>query len=119
MARRITHMAIGASITLTLYIIYNKLIKKKELTLGGIAGSLGIGIIGGTFPDSVEPATNPNHRHFFHSIAFSLAIILGRKKLYEILGLNEEIKRYFDWFLSAYGSHLICDAQTPKGLPFV
>lgn len=110
-------MALGGSITLALYIIYKKLIKKEELTLGGVAGSFSLGIIGGALPDLIEPATNPNHRQFFHSVALILVAILGKEKLYEILGLNERMRRYFDWFLSAYGSHLICDARTPKGLP--
>ncbi len=83
--------------------------------VGGLAGSIFT-----CLPDVLEPATSPNHRDFFHSVAFAGLLVGGMVKLHQ--WQPEE-----DWHRllrgigllagSAYLIHLVLDATTPKSLP--
>lgn len=42
----------------------------------------GGGALCGTLPDLVEPAINPNHRRFFHSVAFAVILALVLREIY-------------------------------------
>jgi inner membrane protein len=118
MANGGTHMVVGGGLVLALYIIDQKLIKKEDLSFEGIVGSFALGAVGGAMADWLEPAFhNPNHRQFFHSVIPAALVFLGKDKLYELLQLDEQGKKAFDWFLGAYGSHLALDFATKKGLP--
>ena len=119
MANRNTHMLVGGVLILGLYIAHTKLMQKEELSLKGVIGSFTTGAVIGLAPDLLEPAEHPNHRQFFHSIGFSALLLWARTGVHGSPTLNVEFKRYFDWMISAYASHLICDGQTPKGLPFI
>jgi len=77
-----------------------------------------ISVLGGTvalIPDILEPATNPNHRGFFHSIVF------GATAWYATHGRHSdqwdsnqrEVMRLLCY---CYLSHLAADATTPKGI---
>lgn len=46
-------------------------IKGQKPTLIELIGSTLSGVIAATVPDWLEPATHPNHRAFFHSLAFA------------------------------------------------
>lgn len=59
-----------------------------KLTFKPIVGA-GLAVLLTNLPDQMEPATHPNHRQFFHSVA-----------------------------CAAYGVHLALDATTRKSLPF-
>ena len=86
-------------------------------------------IVGGGFaaffaslPDLLEPATSPNHRQFFHSVAFAALLGYGLYKIYEW-----HPEQRFEQFLrdltliagGAYLTHLIVDSLTTKSIPFV
>lgn len=61
--------------------------------IGGAAG----GFFGSSLPDIIEPANNPNHRKFFHSIVFNgalAAILLTTSKM--IYRLARKIAK-FGW----------------------
>lgn len=111
-------MLAGGLLVLGLYAIDQKLIKKEEMTFGGIVGSFALGAAGGALADWLEPSfRNPQHRQFFHSLIPFAVLVLGRDKVYELLKLDEQGKKLFDWFLAAHGSHLALDLGTAKGLP--
>lgn len=84
--------------------------------------STAIGAIGGlvtsTLPDILEPATNPNHRAFFHSIAFACLILYANHKL-KSSSLPEEAKLLINALSIGYGLHLGADLTTPKSLPII
>jgi inner membrane protein len=75
-----------------------------------------------SLPDVLEPALHPNHRRFFHSVAFGLAVGYGVRRVY----LWET---WTDWDRlvraallvggAAYLGHLARDAFTAKSLPLV
>jgi membrane-bound metal-dependent hydrolase YbcI (DUF457 family) len=83
-----------------------------------IAAFAGIGGAIGLFPDLIEPATSPNHRAFFHSLAFSGVVT------YAAFGKHSENWSTEDKIaariaLLSYLSHLALDAGTPKSLPLI
>lgn len=119
MANAKTHLLVGAGVGVALYIADRKLFHKKDVTMGGIMGSLFLGMVGGLMADWLEPASHPNHRKFFHSLVFMGGTFLYKDELCEWLGLGQEGRKYFDWFISAYGSHLVLDSATAKGLPII
>lgn len=119
MANRNTHMLVGGALVLGLYIVHKKFIQCEDLTFKGVVASFATGAVLGIVPDMLEPAAHPNHRQFFHSVGFSAAMLWVRDGVRRSPTIDKDSKRYFDWALCAYGSHLICDSQTPKGLPFL
>lgn len=117
MAARNTHLAIAAIAGVAVYGIY-KTVKKERWTLEGVCGAFCLGGFAGILPDMLEPANNPNHRAFFHSIVLP-ASFLFRDKIYNKLGLSDKAKRNCNIVLAAYFSHLALDFLTPKGLPLL
>lgn len=73
-------------------------------------------------PDILEPATTPNHRAFFHSIAFAGLIVGGLHKTYQWQP-ESDLERFFKALAllagSAYLIHLAMDLTTKKGLPLL
>ena len=73
-------------------------------------------------PDVLEPATSPNHRAMFHSLAF--AALLGTC-LYQLnqwqteTELESLLKGAGMLALSAYLIHLALDFTTAKSLPLI
>lgn len=69
MANRKQHAVLGAAAGVTGYALYSW-IKQEEMSLPELIGFALSGTVGAFLPDIVEPATNPNHRSFFHSVSF-------------------------------------------------
>lgn len=73
-------------------------------------------------PDLVEPALHPNHRQFFHSVAFLALLGTGLYQAYKW-----ETETPWQTFLrgailvggSAYMLHVLADACTAKSIPLV
>lgn len=93
------------------------------VTIGGASGRL---------PDFIEPALHPNHRSFFHSYLFGFFLVYIGKYFYDFLRRkdSEEVDdKKIDWFkviifiifigIAAYIIHLLLDAFSRKGLPFI
>ena len=73
-----------------------------------------------TLPDWIEPATNPHHRQFFHSLLASVALGYGLYKLYqwEPKTQTQELCRMLGFIAGgAYLIHLAFDATTKRSLP--
>jgi membrane-bound metal-dependent hydrolase YbcI (DUF457 family) len=91
--------------------------QRLGFTLAGGAAGYAFGLL----PD-LEPATTPNHRRFFHSIAFGASIIWIGHKLYrwQPESDGEKILRWIGLAASAaYLVHLTLDATTKKSLPLI
>lgn len=112
------HMAIGALLGFGGYLVY-KYLKKESPSLGGTLISLFGGAFAGLLPDLLEPATNPNHRSIFHSLALLSLLIYGNCKVWQNDNLNERQKLAMSLLSTAYGSHLVADSTTTKGLPLL
>lgn len=86
-----------------------------------VAGTA-LGAVFGKLPDILEPATNPHHRQFCHSVLVLSAIGYGIKKVYDWKPEDSTEKFFRVALLSAsagYISHLLLDSSTPMGLPLV
>ncbi len=92
------------------------LISLKRL---GIAGSFAV--IGVLLPDILEPASNPGHRKFFHSLLLAGLLItffvMLNKKIITIE--NDDVRRIINYLGIGYGVHLLQDSTTKKKLPLV
>ena len=81
-----------------------------------------VGGIFGKLPDILEPATNPHHRQFCHSIVVLAGIGYGLKKAYDWKPENNKEALCRGLILVAgagYLSHLLFDATTPMSLPLI
>tara|TARA_Y100000782_G_C10107409_1_gene233054 strand:+ start:104 stop:466 length:363 start_codon:yes stop_codon:yes gene_type:complete len=73
-------------------------------------------------PDWIEPASNPHHRQFFHSISFLMMLGYGLKKAYDWKPEDDvgQILRFITLCAGAgYISHLALDGLTPRSLPLI
>jgi membrane-bound metal-dependent hydrolase YbcI (DUF457 family) len=79
---------------------------------------MGLGLTFATLPDWIEPATNPNHRKFFHSLTTAGLVGYGMygKHTHNI---NVNLLEYVRSIGFAYLSHLAADSTTPKSLPLI
>jgi len=118
MGTRLEHVLIGALAGLGIYSLY-KWLKKETATLEGALGSVAFGGLVGLVPDVIEPATSPNHRSLFHSVALLFLLGYGNLKAWQSLQLSEDQKLFVSILSAAYGSHLISDSTTKKGLPLL
>lgn len=84
--------------------------------------AIGVSTVFSKLPDWIEPATNPHHRQFFHSISFLAMLGYGLKKTYNWKPENKssQILRFLTLCAGAgYISHLLLDASTPRSLPIL
>ena len=112
------HMVIGALSGFGVYLIY-KVIKEESPDLFEAILSLIGGALVGLLPDLLEPATNPNHRSFFHSVAAMLLLIYGISTVWQSDQLDENQKLMISILSTAFGSHLVADSTTTRGLPLL
>mgnify|MGYP000976895494 CR=1 FL=1 len=69
MANRRQHAVLGAASGVSGYALHTW-VKQEEMSLPELFGFAISGTVGAFLPDIIEPATNPHHRSFFHSISF-------------------------------------------------
>lgn len=73
-------------------------------------------------PDVLEPATSPNHRAVFHSLAFAgvLGICLYQLNQWQTENAFESLLKGVGMLaMSAYLIHLALDFSTAKSLPLI
>lgn len=73
-------------------------------------------------PDLIEPASNPHHRQFFHSLAFGSLVASAGIKLYQWQpeeDLEKVVRQLLLVGCGGYLVHLIADSFTPRGLPVI
>lgn len=88
----------------------------SEIISKSILGGSGCAI-GECFADIIEPATNPNHRGFVHSISFlGLCIaMLSQDKLSNV----ELFDLLFKSIVGGHALHIFQDSLTPKSIQFI
>lgn len=114
------HLLLGGLIGLGGYVLF-KLAHQKPLDLfEAIFFSIG-GTVAGILPDLLEPATNPKHRSFFHSIIYLITIASGNGAIWDSANqsLTEDQKAGISILSASYCSHLVTDGMTKKGLPLL
>jgi len=95
--------------------------KKDQQTAVPVIGA-GLAYATARLPDILEPATSPNHRQFFHSLAFAGFLGLTARQIYEWKP-EEEWQKWLRLALLAaiasYGVHLALDFCTKRSLPLL
>jgi inner membrane protein len=135
MSSRATHDAIGFGIG-ALAVFVSARTQGREPTIWEIVGG-GLGGLGGSRgPDLLEPAIHPHHRQFAHSAAVLAAgssVVFGRAMVLQhelarsaaheadpLLCVLKQLGSGVAVGLPAgYGSHLVADAMTPRGIPLL
>lgn len=129
------HNTAGAILGTSIYLtIQDNSTEKRNVDLGELFLFSGIGLSTARIPDIIEPATNPNHRDFFHSLVFAgIMGYVGVKALqdFQTRRLERRASGIEKWskyeyvdiaIMIAAGSillHIVMDGFTPKGLPFI
>lgn len=75
-----------------------------------------------SLPDLLEPANNPNHRRFFHSVVFLAGLAHAMHRVYRWEAEEDWEKLARAVLLiggAAYLGHLALDAMSPKSLPLI
>jgi len=93
----------------------------NEKTMRPVVGAL---LATGTtnLPDLIEPAAHPNHRQFFHSVAFAGILGWGAYKVYEWEPehpVDKAIRFVLLVGAAGYLIHLALDACSAKSLPII
>ncbi|MGE0673262.1 MAG: metal-dependent hydrolase [Methylibium sp.] len=73
-------------------------------------------------PDILEPATSPNHRAFFHSLAFATLLGIGLHRLHSWQAETDAERFWKSVGMvagSAYLIHLALDFTTRRSLPLL
>jgi membrane-bound metal-dependent hydrolase YbcI (DUF457 family) len=79
-----------------------------------------VGLAGGLLADLLEPALDPNHRKFAHSIivAIGLVVLIGIiSRSFD--SMTEQHRLILGAMTVAYLSHLMLDSATPKSIPLI
>ena len=95
--------------------------RREQTVAHAVAGCAG-GYCFGTLPDVIEPAINPHHRQFFHSLIFAGVVGYGLCRLYQWEPGSPELKALRMVGLIAGGAylvHLALDATTKRSLPLI
>ncbi len=111
-----THRVMGGLVGGVAYVVCCKAFG-YEATLPGLAISVGVGVASASLPDLLEPASHPNHRAFFHSIAFNGLLAVSLRKGWLSPAISPDQKSLLTIGMLAYLSHPCLDSFTPKGLP--
>jgi inner membrane protein len=117
---RKAHTTAGVLVSL---IIFSDLVSKGLILNPMILPiALASSILGAVLPDLIEPPRNRRHRKFFHSLLFLALLLLFLNQIYLNLlaaGPVDEVTVGLFFAGAGYASHLILDAFTPAGLPFI
>jgi membrane-bound metal-dependent hydrolase YbcI (DUF457 family) len=113
------HQAIGGSVAFC-FLAYAER-DRVEKTLLPVVGAAGVAALS-KLPDLVEPALHPNHRQFFHSVAFAAALGVCAKSIYDWRPTDtwaKALRGFLLIALAAYLIHLASDFFTARSLPLV
>jgi membrane-bound metal-dependent hydrolase YbcI (DUF457 family) len=144
MPRRRVHVAVGSIGGAVAGVATSQHLTEGDQATHVLFAGIG-GAVGGAAPDLLEPATSPNHRAFFHSlvVAGSLTAAWAADLAADCHRAAEacearaacasddgsrqwERLKAFLWralagflvgLFAGYGSHLVLDAATSRGLP--
>ena len=110
--------AVGIVFSLVGYHVKKQYDNEACLDFEKLLAHAATGCIAASLPDLIEPATNPNHRGFFHSIIAGIAVSWITYKAHDGR-LDPRFKSLIGSMGLGYISHLLADGTTPQGLPIL
>jgi membrane-bound metal-dependent hydrolase YbcI (DUF457 family) len=113
-----THATVGAVTGLAAWMSAERN-AGRSIRLGDLVIPAIAGLLSGLLADFIEPATNPNHRGFAHSLMFVVLVAAVIFTADPYLGdeKRQRERTFLACIASAYFSHLLLDSFTAKGLP--
>jgi len=96
----------------------NPRIKVGELIIKSVSSAV-VGGIGGVLPDLIEPAVDPNHRGAGHSVVAGGMLASAHRRIWANPDIDPWFKQIVTDLAVGYGTHLVLDAGTPRGLPLL
>lgn len=110
--------ACGAGYTMAKYFVEKQNNPELEFPWGDLLLNTGIGFLLGSLPDWIEPATNPHHRKFFHSLTATAVVC------YCAFGEHaqewpEGVRKTAKAAALAYGSHTLVDGTTKFSISLI
>lgn len=146
MPNRRVHVGVGLAVGVGAGVVTATRLPAEQQVLQVLTAGIG-GIVGSLTPDVLEPATSPNHRAAFHSLAAGASLTAAwvadwaadcRQRALECearasAAINPDAKSWeafkaFLWralagfligFFAGYASHLVLDVGTSRGLPIM
>ncbi|MGH8363035.1 MAG: metal-dependent hydrolase [Gammaproteobacteria bacterium] len=121
MANASTHR-IGAALGVGSISLAYELQRGDQANLGRPLMATALATLTASLPDVFEPAINPHHRQFFHSVVFALMLGYGMYRLYQWQPQKDwkKVAKFGALTIGgAYLIHLAMDAGTPRSLPLV
>ena len=118
MASAKQHALIGGGLAAACWILNCKFVN-RPVNLGEVLVAGGVGAVGGLLPDFLEPAIRPNHRRFFHSYVAGAFLVHANRELSKKVEIRSDTRRAVHLASLGFLSHLVADAQTQKGLPWI
>lgn len=113
------HSVAGASAGMAWCVIYCRKSGIK-VKLPDLLVASSVGLAGGLLADLLEPASNPNHREFAHSILVAIGLVVLIGLIWRNSAINsEEQSLALGSMIVAYLSHLMLDSATPKSIPLI
>jgi inner membrane protein len=130
-----THIIAGTTCgAISSIAIHQYFYKEKPIEPGNVLISAGAGAVVSRLPDTLEPALHPNHRAFFHSIAFGALLGLGVVQVTKIIKEEKDKRKAIGTermssteailililiVIIVVLLHLAMDGFTKKGLPII
>jgi inner membrane protein len=120
MANMKEHAWIGAGAGVLTYITMCRYYE-RPLDLGEMLGCALMSTAAAMVPDILEPALNPHHRNFAHSVVTGSALARFATDRCRVDNRDWEEFQKILWASATAGylSHLVADACTPRGLPLL
>lgn len=119
MPNALTHQFVAA-LTVGAWVAQSEATERKK-TMAPLGGAA-LAAISTNLPDKLEPAINPHHRQFFHSLAFAglLGLCIYRLYEWETKTTQEELIKFCLLVVGgSYLIHLAMDACTSRSLPLL
>lgn len=111
--------AVAGGILAAFDAVYDAISNNKPINILEVLSSALIGAGSAILPDILEPASSPNHRSLFHSVAFSSLPITYLKQSQNPSEIRDPYRKIKRSFAIGYLSHLVLDGTTTKGLPLL
>lgn len=123
----VTGAIIGTITAIVLYLVryFKQQRRNSDYRFGlwkfiqAVLAGCALGALTGIVADKIEPATNPNHRGFFHSITFWFLLTVATYKTLIERNIDSLCKNLVVIGFAGYSSHLMLNLQTSKSLPFL
>jgi len=114
----IAGLVVGATVNVVIQSSERRRAPCKQFDWGELLFCAGAAGAAALLPDLLEPATSPNHRQFFHSIAAAALVAYAMSGEHTIM-CSRATRLLLTVLGLGYLSHLCLDCTTPKAINLI